>query len=678
MLTDKLREGATGPIAKIVFSLIIISFLIAGVGSYLIPKVDFNPVTVDGQSISNAELEQQVRLQKNVLERQLGEQSAKMLNDKAFLKSLRNDVLEKMINDTVVANHIYNSGIIVNDELVKHRIKELPEFQVDGKFNNKQYETVLARAGYTPNQFGEALRGDIAREVYLRTILDGEFALPHEINQQAAIITEQRTIQKIDVDLSSFSENVEVKDADLTAYYDKHKMDYLLPEKYKLSYIFLTASDLKGDVKYTDEDLQKFFNLHSELFTVPEKRVVAHILIGQSDEAEDKIKEIKAKVDKGEDFAALAKQYSQDPASKDDGGVLPAFSLGNMDANFEKIAFALKNIGDVSEPVNTQYGWHIIKLVKIEPAYNQKFDEVKQTVIDHYVEEQSKILFEDKLQIIENTSYENPDSLDITVAKANEGLDGKAASKAVKQETTDYISLDDESLEGVLADDTVKNKISSYAASLVKDLSLAPETDAQVVEDEFLKIVTNSDVVRLGPEALFVFHIDGYKKSHPKPLADVKQELTDAIIKERAQNASVKFVDNVIATINKGDSIETFVKEGKLKVNDEEVLTLAAAQKDPQITIQTFEMPVPKAGNIVAKNFVDYENNPYIIVLKKVENLPLTKDDGRDNFISEQVVTSNAYGDNELLINSARANAEIEYNSDPEYLKMIENQNSDY
>jgi peptidyl-prolyl cis-trans isomerase D len=675
MFTEKLREGKVGPVAKIIFGLIIISFILAGVSSYLAVPVNLDPVKVNGHKLSNYKVEENVRLEKNKIERQLGSQAAQYLSDPNYLKQLRANVIEQMINSEVVLNQINNSGVLVGNNLVKEKIKSLPEFMVDGKFDQKQYENVLRRAGYTPNDFGEAYRNDISRELYLGTLVRNNFTLPHELAQNTKNLTQKRTIQKIDIDLATFSKDVKVTDDELSTYYQENKNKYLLPEKVKLSYIFLTASNLEGDVKYTDEDLQKYFNLHSELFTVPEKREVAHILVSTADDAEKKIKDIKAKLDAGEDFSKVAQEFSEDTTSKANGGKLPAFSLGNQDANFEKAAFALTEDGQISEPVETQYGWHIIKLLKVIPQEHQKFEDVKNTVIENYVAEQSKILFEDKLQIIENSSFENPDSLDIVVAKANENANGQEPSKAVKQESVDYVTLNESSLPAVLLDNTVKAHIRNFIATGVKDLDLADDASADAVEAEFLKNVTNSDVVRLGPEALFVYHIDGFKKSEPKQFNDVKEDLTTSLIKEKAVKASEEFVKQVVDTLNKGQSIKQFADEGKITINAEEERVLMSPAEDNQ---QIFEMPIPKAGNIYAKNLVDMNNNPYVIVLKKVEFPAIEKDDGRDNFLSTRIEEVNSLTENELLIQSSRNKAEIEYNTSPEYLKQLENQQSDY
>lgn len=677
MLTDKLREGATGPIAKIIFGLIILSFVIAGVGTYLMPRVNLNPVKVNGTSITSGELEQQFRIKRNSLERQLGQQYVEQTKNPEFLNSLRNDVLEQMINDGVVSDHIYKSGIVVNDALVKSRIVQMPEFKVDGKFNQSTYNKVLSRAGYTPDLFGEALRGDIAREIYLKTVLDGQFALPYEVSREAAMLTEERTFKKIDIDLSTFEKDVKVSDDEINAYYAEHKNDYLLPEEIKISYIYLQAADLEKDVKYTEDDLKKFFNLHAELYTVPEKRVVSHILL-TGDDAEVKIKELKKQLDEGASFEELAKKNSQDDTSAAQGGKLPAFSLGNMDASFEKAAFGLAKVGDVSAPVNSQYGWHLIKLDGIEPQYNREFNDVKNDVIAKYVKQQSKELFDDKRQILADTSFENPDSLDAAIVAANASkVEGEAPSTSVKQTETKLFALDSDSLEFPLNDEKVKSSIKSYIASILKDISLPKDASAQSVEDEFLKYVNNSDVIDLGSSALVLYHINAYKEPTAKKLEDVKALITAAIVNKKAIANCQSLVKDVMEALNKGESIDGFIKDKKIKVGENIVYSRLTNDADPAVMTNVFEMPKAPQGKYTAKDFVDDNGNPYILVLSDVKLPNAEKDDGRDSFLNTQISNVRMMEDNILIIKAARADSVIEYNTDREYKKMLDNQSID-
>lgn len=653
MLTDKLREGATGPVAKVIFSLIIISFAIAGVGSYLMPKVDLNPVKVNGQSISQSELDSELRREKSLLERQLGESFIEQSKDPTFNKGLRNQVLDKLVGERSLAEHIYKSGVEISANLVKTEIKNMPEFQVDGRFNKELYLNYLRNRNWTPDMFGEYLRGDLAKRVYVDTYTRTEFALPSEIVDLTKMFVEQRTAKKLNVNLAELTKDIKVSDDEIKNYYETNKDKYLLPEEVKVSYIYLNAADLVKDVKYTDEDLQKFFNLHSELYTVPEKRKVAHILVS-GDDAELRINEINEKLKSGAKFEDLAKEFSEDVESGKKGGVLPVFSYGNMDASFEKAAYALANVGDVSEPVSTQYGFHLIKLLEVYPEYHQEFEAAKESVIETYTKLQSKELFLDKKQIISDTSYENPDSLDATLAAAQKNSDG-SVSEAIKIQNSDFVANGSDKAPFPLSDSSVQK---------------------QMFNSELRETGINSEVIDLGETALVVVHVDDYKAPQPKTLSDVSAAIKEQISKEKAQQSSEKVINDVLASIKDGKGFDSFVKQNLITVEPEFTYTRMSNTDDNSVVNNLFEMPKAPEGKVSAQGFVSLTGDRYVLVLSKVVVPDEKNDESRDAFLNNQLVNLKAQEDYILSIAAAKEMADIKYNTDKAYLKR-QNQSDD-
>lgn len=646
MLTDKLREGATGPIAKVIFFLIIISFAIAGVGSYVMPKTNFDPVRVNGVAIKNADLENQFRIKRNQLERQYGDQFIEQSKDRNFLKSLRKETLETMINDQVLADHMYKEGIDVHKDLVRYKISKMPEFKVDGQFNNEQYRKVLSRAGYSPDRFGEAVRSDLAREIYLRTIFENNFVLPKEASTLGSLLAQKRTYRTITLNLDTFKNSVSATEEELKAFYEEHKNEYLLPEKVKVSYVFVRTDDLQPLVQYTDADLEKYFNLHSEIYTVPEKRVVAHILV-TGDDAADKIKKINEELKNGAKFADLVKTYSEDTSSKDNGGVLPAFSLGNMDASFEKAAFSLVSADEVSEPVNSQFGWHLIKLIKIEPSYHEEFAKVKADVIDRYTKEMAGEIFLDKRQIISDKSYENPDSLDVAVEAANAGSD----QKVIK---------------------IVQSDLLEHGAEELPIPFNAEKVQSAIFNKELIESGVNSDVIDISDRAFLVVHVDEYVAPMPKAYDKVADNIKERVLLNKSSAAASKTIDDVLATINANKSIKSFIDAKQIIVSSESTNDrTAATDGDFTVVNNLFTMPVAPTGKISVAKFIDTNGNPYIIALSKIEEGDGTQ---ATNFAKSFLAQADMVKDNMLMVEASRKAAKIEYNHDRDYEKMMEEQ----
>lgn len=648
MFTDKLREGATGPVAKILFAVIIVSFAVAGVGSYLIPERNLDPVKVNDVKIPEYELENQVRLEKNRLERQFGRQyfEKQMASDPGFNSKFKASILERMINEEALAQHIADAGIEIPAELVRARIKAMPEFRVDGKFSQEQYEKVLRMAGYqSPEIFGEALRGDISKETFLKPVIEDQFALPGEIARVAGLLTEKRTYTRIDIDPAKFAGGEAVSDAEIAAFYEQNRDRYLQADRVKFSYIYLTVPDVKGDVHYTDEDLTAFYNLHSDLYTIPEKREISHILF-TGDDAMEKAAAAKAELDAGADFAELAKKYSQDKTSADKGGKLPAFASGNQDLSIDRATFSLRNVGEISEPFKSDFGVHIVKLDAIIPAAAKPYEESKADVVERYVKEQSNEVFLDKRQIVADISYENPDSLD-------------PAAKAANESDKDHPS------------DTVKIKTYESLASDAKDLAY-PFSEQSVLDKifdpELRQSGMNSDVIELGQTAFLVVHIEDYTPKAPKKLEEVRDLIRADIADARARGRAEEYVAGILAKLEKGESVSGEQASGKLKIAKPRSITRLDNKTDEAVAKNVFEMPRAADGGATFAKFDTAEGAPYILALTAVEE-KTGPDASRDDFLSRQIATGKAKEDNYLMVDAIRSASKIDYNMSKEYLK---------
>ncbi|MBQ4488205.1 MAG: SurA N-terminal domain-containing protein [Ruminobacter sp.] len=653
---DKLREGSTGWPAKVLFFLIAASFVIAGVGSYLIPDRNLDPAKVNDVKIPEHELENQVRREKAMLERQFGKQffEKQMAVDPQFNNKFKASILEKLINDEALAQHIKKVGIDIPTSLVKAKIMSMPEFMVDGKFSQEQYEKVLSMYGYmTGEVFGETLRNNMSRETYLRPVIDGEFALPGEVQYLTDVITEKRTYSRVDVDFSKFKSNDPVSEKEISDYYEQNKDKYLVADKVKFSYIYLTSDDVKSDVHYTDADLTGFFNLHSEIYTIPEKREISHILL-TGDDAMAKAAEIKAKIDSGEDFAALAKQYSEDKDSAANGGKLPAFSSGNQDSSIDKATFALEKVGDVSDPVESQYGVHIIKLNAIIPQSAKTFEDSKEDVIKRYVKQQSKEVFLDKRQIVADISFEDPDSLDRAAKMANES-DKEHPSDNVKVQVYDYLASDAKDLKFPFTENEVKTKL---------------------FDKELRESGVNSDVIELGQDAFIVVHIEDYVPKTPKKLEDVKNEITADIAANRAAKNAESYVNDLLSKISKGESLDSEKAAGKITISEPKTIDRLNNDVDETVSKNVFEMARAPEGKVSFGKYSDADGKSYLLILSKVEKVD-EKDASRDEFLNKQVFEFNAKNDNELVERASRGQAKVEYNRTKEYLKLSDSKSEE-
>ncbi|HGY1083941.1 SurA N-terminal domain-containing protein [Aeromonas salmonicida] len=417
MMLDKLREGAQGKVAKVILGLIILSFALAGVGSYLNGPARTAPATVNGNDISSAALENAYRNERARMESQMGESFSQLAANPDYMKQFRRGVLDRLIDQALFDSKARELGLRVSDEQIKQAIIAMPEFAEDGKFNNDRYLQLIRRAGMTPEMFRDSLRQDMVRQQLMGALLGTEFALKGEAEQLDKLYNQTRDLRLVRLAAAAYLGDVQVSDQEVEQYYKTNSARFMNDEKVKVDYLLLDAANLGKDIKVTEQDAKDYYDQHQDLFQRAERRHVAHILIpfGKDEKAAEKLAgELLTKAKGGDDFAALAKANSSDTFSAKKGGELDWFEKGVMDPAFEQAAFALNKAGDLSNLVKSPFGFHVIKLLGVEAAQTKPFVDVMGETIRRLQADKAKELFFAEQQKMADSSFENPDSLDLT------------------------------------------------------------------------------------------------------------------------------------------------------------------------------------------------------------------------------------------------------------------------
>ena len=628
MLMDKLREGAQGRVAKIIFWLIILSFALAGVGSYLNSPVDTNPAEVNGEPITAQALETAYRNERSRMEAQFGESFAQLASNPEYTKQLRHSVLEKLVDQLVLDQQAHATRIRVGNEQVKETIRTMPEFQNEGKFDNERYLNLLSRAGLTPQGFSESIRQDLVRQNWIGGLVNSEFALAGEVNTIDGLLQQARDVTVYTLPVDHFMKSVQVSDAELDTYYKAHQKQFMSPDQVKISYVMLNAKDLQAGIKVTDQEARDYYDQHQDQYRTTERRQVAHILIAQKDDAAA-LKEAEAllsKLKSGADFAKLATQNSTDKLSARKGGELDWFEKGVMDPEFEKAAFALQKSGDLSTVVKSQFGYHIIKLLGIQPETSKSFDQVKADVLAKVRQDKSHDLFLDKQQQLADLSFENPDSLDLVAEKM--GL--KIVNSDFFAASTDVAPLND------------------------------PKVKQQAFSEDLREQNTNSEVININDDQALVLHVTEFKHAAVRPLADVKADVTSAVKLEKAQGQVREQAIALLATLNKGESIEAELKAVTGKQESRTGVTRMSSELDASLVQALFRMAKPEAGKSVAELVPQMDGDQVILVLNKVTQQD--KPSAMKPMLENQLAQGRSGAVYQALLNQARADAKISYN----------------
>ncbi len=628
MLMDKLREGAQGRVAKIIFWLIILSFALAGVGSYLNRPVDTNPAEVNGEPITAQSLETAYRNERSRMEAQFGDSFAQLASNPEYTKQLRHSVLEKLVDQLVLDQQAHATRIRVGNEQVKETIRTMPEFQNEGKFDNERYLNLLSRAGLTPQGFSESIRQDLVRQNWIGGLVNSEFALPGEVNAIDALLQQARDVTVYTLPVDHFMKTVQVSDAELESYYKAHQKQFMSPDQVKISYVMLNAKDLQADIKVSDQEARDYYDQHQDQYRTAERRQVAHILIAQKDDAAA-LKEAEAllsKLKSGADFAKLATQKSTDKLSARKGGELDWFEKGVMDPEFEKAAFALQKSGDLSTVVKSQFGYHIIKLLGIQPETSKSFDEVKADVLAKVRQDKSHELFLDKQQQLADLSFENPDSLDLVAEKMG-----------LKIVNSDFFAA-------------------STAVAPLND----PKVKQQAFSEDLREQNTNSEVINISDDQALVLHVTEFKHAAVRPLADVKADVTSAVKLEKAQGQVREQAIALLAKLNKGESIEAELKAITGKQESRTGVTRMSSELEASLVQALFRMAKPEAGKSVAELAPQMDGDQVILVLNKVTQQE--KPSAMKPMLENQLAQGKSGVVYQALLNQARADAKISYN----------------
>ncbi|MCT8865925.1 MULTISPECIES: peptidylprolyl isomerase [Shewanella] len=617
-MLEKIRDGSQGVIAKGILVLVILSFAFAGVSSYLGSTSDVPAAEVNGDKITKAELEQAYQSERARMEQQLGEMFAALSADERYLESIKQSVLERLVADKLIDQAAAAMGLRVSDEQIIAAIKSEPAFQTDGKFDNDRYQAILRQLGYQPQTFRSMMRVDMTRRQLTAALVGTEFVLPGEAKQLAELQGQTRDIRYLVVDSAPYLANASVTDEQVKNYYDANQGQFMSPEKVSLEYVELNAADFAKDSKVTEEEAQAYYDEHKTQYVSNEKRLAAHILIGPgSDEAAAKAKaeDLAKQLDNGADFAELAKANSEDTLSAEQGGKLDWFEPGVMDPSFDAALFALQK-GQHSAVVKTDFGFHIIKLLDVQPGTTVPFADVKTKIIAQLQEKKAVDQFYSLQSKLADTSYEVPDTLAET-----------AKVVGVEIKTTPLFSRDD------------------VPAALNK-----PDVVKAAFSDSVMRQGLNSEVIELEPNHVVVIRMKEHHDAGTMPLAEVKADIAERLKQDQANAAARAKAEELMAQVKAGAADVSLIAKAKLG--------RGAQDLDAAIVTKTFQMPTPSAAPVV--DTVALANGYAVIALDKV-NAAESISDELVNALKQRLNAQYSEADYRGLIESLKANAKIHY-----------------
>jgi peptidyl-prolyl cis-trans isomerase D len=512
-------------IAQGILFLLMVPFAFFGVDFYFRGGgTDDAVATVGSDKITQAEFADAMREQGDQMRRQLGRNFDPAMFDNP---EVRFALLEMLVNQHLLTGKARAENFRVSDAQLQQFIASIPAFQDGGKFSPDQYRQLLAAQNLSPLAFEQKLRQDLLVGAVQEPIAAANIVARSSTLKFLGLLEQQRELAVATVDIDPFLKDIKVDQAQAKEFYDKNPTAFLSPEQARIEYVLLTLDSLMAQTSVDPAEVRKQYEANVRQFTAPEERSASHILISVKPDASDAEKAAakklaedvyaKAKANPAK-FADLAREYSQDPGSAQQGGDLGSFARGSMVKPFEDAVFAA-NAGDLLAPVQSDFGWHVISVTGVRPARTRPFEEVKAQVETELKKQKATQKFATAADQFQNLVYEQADS-----------LAGVAKTLDLKVETTSFITRSQAQALGL------------GSAKFVQAL-FSPES---------IQSKRNTEAIEVAPNSLIAGRIIEYKPAAPRPFAEVEEEIRTQLARKAASELAQKAGQEKLRLLSEG------------------------------------------------------------------------------------------------------------------------------
>ena len=578
------RDLVRGWLGKALLALLMVPFAIVGIESYFVGGKAAPAATINDDDIGQNELDRSVDQQRQRILASLGENPDASRID---LPVLRQEVLKSLIDRAVLSQQAKKAGFLIDDATIARLIQETPAFQENGVFSQSRYEQMLRNIGEDVINFPAKAKKEIAVSQLASGITQTAFVSPKELDALSALDNQKRDVHVAMVTAAPYLASVQVSDDEINKYYKANTTKYTSDEKVSVDYLVLGAELFTDKVLLTDADVEARYAEKLKALESNEQRRASHILINIDDKTKDadalaKVKGLEKRIQAGEDFGALAKEFSQDQGSATNNGDLGFASKGMFVPEFEKTLYGLK-VNEVSAPVKTQFGYHIIKLLEIQKAPVPTMAEIRPSLEADVRAAKSEELYAEAVEKMDALAYESSD------------LKEGAKQYTMTLQTSPLFSKNGgEGLAG-------NRKVVQAAFS-----------------DEILKEGKNSSALALDDKHSVWIHVNKHEPSRVKPLAEVAAEIKSALQLDKASALAKAQADAMTKAINSGKSAVEIAASYKVQWQDYAATARTAPVPTMDLLKVAFRLPNPKANTWTAESAAvakDYA----VVALSKID-----------------------------------------------------------
>lgn len=518
-MLEAIRERAQGWIAKIILALLIVPFALWGIDSYFSRGGRQKPAaTVNGEDISQQEFLKALRDQKEALGGKVDE------------KALRQTVMDQLVHTRLLADAAYKSGFAILEPQVQAVLAGLEAFQENGQFSQARLDAWLRSRGMSQGELMALLQQDHLLRQVQTGLGQGALVPRPSVAQLAALIGQQREVNEVVFDQQRYLGQAKVDDRAVQAEYEAKKDSYATPRQVRVQYAVLSLSSLEKGINPSDEDARKYYEANPSLYQEADKRRASHILIPVSpgadanarNAAKARAEQVLAEVRKTpKRFADLARQYSQDPGSAQKGGDLGAFAREMMVKPFADAVWSMQP-GEISSLVETQFGFHIIRLDGVLPGTRMGFEAVKGEILQNLRRQEAQRRFAEAAERFSNLVYEQPESLD-PVAKEF-GIQLETSGWIDEKHASPAFLANSRLLQSLFAEDSLKKR-------------------------------NNVEAVEVAPNTLVSARVVEYRPAGLRPLADVAAEIRQRLMQDQARKLAIEAGRKALSAAQAGQEV---------------------------------------------------------------------------------------------------------------------------
>jgi peptidyl-prolyl cis-trans isomerase D len=547
-----IREKFMGWIAAAILGLIAITFVFVGGANFTLVGSNY-AAKVDGSDIGIGQFEQAYRdqLQRNPEFAQLPAEAR---------TQLRRNVLEQLIQQRVVDNYLAEAGYRIPDEMVTRVIQQIPEFQVNGKFDIETYRNMLAMNGFEPSMFERDRRILMQRNQLELAVRGSAVLTPAEYRRILNLAREQRIVALATLDAETVADEISITEDMITAYYDDNPSLYQLPETADLQFVEIQRSDVASSVDPSEDEILEYYEANKDRYLQDEQRQARHILVTFGDDeaaAEEKAIALRARIDAGEPFEDLARSNSEDSATAPQGGDLGTLTRSQLPGDLGGAIFGMQE-GAVEGPLKSEFGFHIVRLDKILEQGPLPLEQVRAELTAELQDQKAERLFRDLERKMSDALFDAA------------SIDAVAAAVGGEVKT-----------------------VTGYTREGGEPLGSEPALISAVFDGVSTVDGRPSDIIEVDAGRSVVFVVTNHTPATRQPLDEVRDQVTEAVRQEQAEVLMAARADEMIAALNGGADFAAAAEAVGAQAGEPVLIDRTSANTDQAVAFAVFTAAKP-------------------------------------------------------------------------------------